>query len=269
MKIPRVRFIAGFVLGSLVFGTAAYSVNVSNTPESGYLLCYNTKTKAVTFPGKLACPRGTKGIELGAQGLPGVDGIDGSDGYNGLPGPQGVKGDTGATGPQGVKGDTGATGPQGVKGDTGATGPQGARGIQGLDGRDGNGLPGYLVYLKQQDVIASVASKSKRVMISKSGFKSGYYTLTSEVQMLFQNTIMQSVLCLVETTGNSRTYSAFPSHELANSWTGHTVQLTGLLYVSSPQDLISISCSFSGNAQVSYGYLLLIPTAAPEFSNSN
>jgi hypothetical protein len=257
MKLPRVRFIAGFVLGSLVFGTAAYSVNVSNTPESGYLLCYNTKTKTVTFPGKLSCPSGTKALEIGAQGEPGYDGIDGSDGYNGL------------TGPQGVKGDTGATGPQGVKGDTGATGPQGARGIQGLDGKDGNGLPGYFVSLKQQDVIASVTSKSKRVIISKSGFKSGYYTLTSEIQMLFQNSTQQVVLCLVETTGNSRAYSAFPSHEVANSWTGYTAQLTGLLYVSSPQDLISISCSFSGNTQVSYGYLLLIPTAAPEFSDSN
>jgi len=242
MKLPRVRFIAGFVLGSLVFGTAAYSVNVSNTPESGYLLCYNTKTKVVSFPGKLSCPNGTKGLELGAQGEPGYDGVDGSDGYNGLPGIQGIRGDTGA---------------------------QGAQGAQGPAGKDGNGLPGYLVSLKKQDVIASVASKSKRVLISKSGFKSGYYTLTSEVQMLFQNSTQQVVLCSVETTGNSQVYSAFPSHEVANTWTGHTAQLTGLLYVSSPQDLISISCSFSGITEVSYGYLLLIPTAAPQFSDSN
>jgi hypothetical protein len=257
MKLPRVRFIAGFVLGSLVFGTAAYSVNVDNSPEGGYLLCYNNKTKAVTFPGKLTCPSGTKPLELGAQGSPGIDGSDGSDGYNGLPGIQGIKGDTGA---QGIKGDTGA---QGIKGDTGA------QGATGSAGKDGNGLPGYLVSLKKQDVIASVASKSKRVLISKSGFKSGYYTLTSEVQMLFQNSTQQVVLCLAETTGNSRVYSAFPSHEVANTWTGHTAQLTGLLYVSSPQDLISISCSFSGITEVNYGYLLLIPTAAPEFSESN
>jgi S1-C subfamily serine protease len=86
MKLPRVRFIAGFVLGSLVFGTAAYSVNVDNTPEGGYLLCYNTKTKAVTFPGKLSCPSGTKGLELGAAGFDGIDGIDGIDGRDGIDG---------------------------------------------------------------------------------------------------------------------------------------------------------------------------------------
>lgn len=86
MKLPRLRFIAGFVLGSLVFGTAAYSVNVDNTPEGGYLLCYNTKTKAVTFPGKLSCPSGTKGLELGASGFDGVDGVDGRDGRDGVDG---------------------------------------------------------------------------------------------------------------------------------------------------------------------------------------
>lgn len=76
MKLPRFRFITGFVLGSLFFGAAAYSVNVNNSPEGGYLLCYNSKTKAVTFPGKLSCSTGTKGLELGARGRAGIDGRD-------------------------------------------------------------------------------------------------------------------------------------------------------------------------------------------------
>jgi S1-C subfamily serine protease len=95
MKLPRFRFIVGFVLGSLVFGAAAYSVNVDNTPERGYLLCYNAKTKAVTFPGKLSCPSGTKSLELGAQGPAGVDGKNGVNGKNGINGLNGKDGSNG------------------------------------------------------------------------------------------------------------------------------------------------------------------------------
>ena len=98
MKLPRFRFIVGFVLGSLVFGTAAYSVNVDNTPERGYLLCYNAKTKAVTFPGKLSCPSGTKSLELGAQGPAGLDGKNGTNGVNGKNGINGLNGKDGKDG---------------------------------------------------------------------------------------------------------------------------------------------------------------------------
>ena len=103
----RVRFIAGFIFASLFFGVSAIAVNVNNTPEGGYLLCYNKTTKAVTFPGKLKCPKGTSPLELGAEGQPGQDGIDGSDGLNGV---------TGATGPQGPQGPQGPTGPRGPSG---------------------------------------------------------------------------------------------------------------------------------------------------------
>ena len=113
MKLPRFRFIVGFVLGSLVFGAAAYSVNVDNTPERGYLLCYNAKTKAVTFPGKLSCPSGTKSLELGAQGPAGVDGKNGINGVNGLNGKDGLNG---------------------------LNGKDGADGVDGIDGIDGDGV---------------------------------------------------------------------------------------------------------------------------------
>ena len=98
MKLPRFGFIVGFVLGSLVFGTAAYSVNVDNTPERGYLLCYNAKTKALTFPGKLSCPSGTKSLELGAQGPAGLDGKNGTNGVNGKNGINGLNGKDGKDG---------------------------------------------------------------------------------------------------------------------------------------------------------------------------
>ena len=228
------KFIAGVIIGGLVFSGPAIALEnyvSDNTPDNGYLLCANLKTKAVTFPNKLSCPSGTKALDMGAV--------------------------------------TGIEGPQGPEGNEGPRGQSGPAGPQGLAGKDGNGLPGYYVSLNKQDVIASVASKTERAMISKSGFKSGYYTLTSEVQMIFQNSTLQTVLCRVKTTGNSQAYSAFPSHEVANLWFGFTAQLTGLLYVSSPQDLISISCTFSGNTQISWGYLLLTPTVEPQFSDSN
>ena len=85
-KIPssgRFRFVTGFVIGSIVFGTTAYGLSVNNTPEGGYLLCANTKTKAVIFPGTLKCPSGFKTLELGAQGPAGADGVNGTDGANG------------------------------------------------------------------------------------------------------------------------------------------------------------------------------------------
>ena len=55
----RFKFISGFVFASLLFRVGAVAVNVNNTPEGGYLLCANKKTRAVTFPGTLRCPSGT------------------------------------------------------------------------------------------------------------------------------------------------------------------------------------------------------------------
>jgi hypothetical protein len=91
------KFVAGVVVGAILFSSSAIAINnyvSDNTPENGYLLCANQKTKVVTFPNKLSCPSGTKALDLGA-----VTGIEGPQG------PQGVKGDTGATGIPGPKGD--------------------------------------------------------------------------------------------------------------------------------------------------------------------
>ena len=64
IPLPRFRFISGFVIASLLFGVGAVAVNLNNTPEGGYLLCANKKTRAVTFPGTLKCPSGTVEIQV-------------------------------------------------------------------------------------------------------------------------------------------------------------------------------------------------------------
>ena len=68
------RFATGFLIASLMFGGAAIAVNINNTPEGGYLLCANNKTRAVTYPGTLKCPSGTTAIEVpGRSAMQGPD----------------------------------------------------------------------------------------------------------------------------------------------------------------------------------------------------
>ena len=58
------KFFIGLLAGAMLAGGVAYSATVNNTPEGGYLLCANSKTRVVTFPAKLSCPSGTKPIEV-------------------------------------------------------------------------------------------------------------------------------------------------------------------------------------------------------------
>jgi hypothetical protein len=63
------KFIAGMIVGAVLFSGSAIALNnyvSDNSPENGYLLCANNKTKAVTFPNKLSCPSGTTALDLGA-----------------------------------------------------------------------------------------------------------------------------------------------------------------------------------------------------------
>jgi hypothetical protein len=64
-----------------------------NTPENGYLLCANLKTKAVTYSNKLSCPSGTKALDMGAA--IGKEGPQGPQGAKGEPGPAGLQGPQG------------------------------------------------------------------------------------------------------------------------------------------------------------------------------
>lgn len=223
--MKSMKFVSGFIMGAVLFSGTAFAVNdfvSDNTPANGYLLCANIKTKVVTFPSKLICPKGTKPLDLGAV--------------------------------------TGVEGP---------AGPAGPSGTPGSNGRDATQKSGYLVTLKPQDVIASVASKSERILISKSGFVPGHYNLFGEISFLFQNPTQQVVLCTTKTTGSSYAYSGFPSHEVANTWTGHTSQFLGSLSIASPTDTVSVSCSFSGNTKAGWGYISLTPIAPPSLLSSD
>jgi S1-C subfamily serine protease len=80
------NFLSGVVVAAIFLGGTAYASNLvfaDNTPEGGYVLCANNKTKAVTFPNKLSCPPGTKLLDFGASIRAGADGIDGVDGLDG------------------------------------------------------------------------------------------------------------------------------------------------------------------------------------------
>lgn len=207
----HIRFIKKLILSLIVGATlvsgsaiAAQIYLSDNTPEKGYLLCANNKTKAVTYPKKLSCPVGSTALDLGA-----------------------------------------------------------------ISGLSKNESSGYIVDLKPQDITASVTSKSEKVLISKSNFNRGYYNFGSEISTLFLTTDRQVMLCSIQTTGKSLAYSGFPSHEVANTWTGYNAQLDGILYVDSPSDVVSVVCSFTGNAKVTYGYMSLIPISTPKFLTSD
>lgn len=161
--LGKARFTIGFIVGSIVFGSSAFAATTilaTNTPSGGYLLCFNSKTKAVTYPGTLSCPSGTKALDLGAgwgeDGIDGLQGPVGPQGIQGIPGIQGPKGSTGDTGP------TGFTGPTGPRGFTGATGPQGAQ------GPSGTGSKYYWIKNSSSiDIVADGAINSGSTMVKK------------------------------------------------------------------------------------------------------
>lgn len=92
------KFVSGLVVGAVLFSGSAVAYNAyvsDNTPENGYLLCANLKTKAVTFPNKLSCPAGTRALDLGA--VTGVEGPEGPEGPQGPEGPRGLPGTSGTS----------------------------------------------------------------------------------------------------------------------------------------------------------------------------
>ncbi len=93
------KFLAGVIVGAVVFSGSAIALNnyvSDNTPENGYLLCANKKTKVVTFPNKLSCPSGTTALDLGA--VTGIEGPEGPAGADGVDGRQGAMGPAGPAG---------------------------------------------------------------------------------------------------------------------------------------------------------------------------
>ena len=105
------------VFALIVGGVGAQAAGLLNTSSGGYLVCVDSKTKVVTHPGTKKCPRGSKKLVLGAQGIPGVKGLTGATGATGAAGATGATGAAGsdatltcAQGGTCVLGDTGPGG---------------------------------------------------------------------------------------------------------------------------------------------------------------
>ena len=164
------------VLALIMGGVGVQATGLLNTASGGYLVCVNSKTKVVTYPGITKCPYGSKKLVLGAQGIPGVIGLTGATGLSGKDGADGKDGKTlwngtidpisawGAPGdvyinsvtktlfgpksydgtwPVGVSlvGPKGDQGPIGLTGLTGAQGPIGLTGLTGAQGPGGGSGP--------------------------------------------------------------------------------------------------------------------------------
>ena len=162
------RFVVGFIVGAMLFSGSAFAINSyvsENTPDTGYLLCANSKTKAVTFPNKLSCPSGTIALDMGASG--GVAGDDGQDG---------------------------ATGANGAQGPFGPTGPQGPAGPRGAAVLSTGGNIYWVAISNSIDIVAdgninSSTSMVKRIMYSlnSSDIPAGYYKLEANISGLWSD----------------------------------------------------------------------------------
>jgi len=82
--------IIGLLVAALVVGgISAQATGVLNTPSSGYLLCINSKTKVITYPGTSTCPKGSTKLTIGASGK------DGKTLWNGEKDPENTLGSPG------------------------------------------------------------------------------------------------------------------------------------------------------------------------------
>jgi len=153
------------VFALIVGGVGAQAAGLLNTSSGGYLVCVNSKTKIVTHPGTSTCPKGSKKLVLGAQGVAGADGVTGAAGLSGKDGAAGKDGKTLWNGVKDPESTWGAPGdmfinatskvlfgpknldgswPAGVAmvGAQGATGLTGATGVAGPSGPQGPGGSG-------------------------------------------------------------------------------------------------------------------------------
>lgn len=197
------KFIAGVVVGAVVFSGSAIALNnyvSDNTPENGYLLCANLKTKAVTFPNKLSCPSGTKALDMGA-----ITGIEGPEGPQGPQGPQGYTGPQGPAGPAGSSANTtlwsGAINARDIAGTSGATNFSGLK----------------------KTIMASLSSANLsgggnyELTASLSGIWASQSPVNSYLQCYFQDAI--------DYPNGSRGYGA--AQATYNSWTGINIVVHG------------------------------------------
>lgn len=66
-RITAKSAIATLVLSIMLVTTTAIALDANNTPETGYVLCVNKKTKAVTYPASLKCASTETKLLIGGQ----------------------------------------------------------------------------------------------------------------------------------------------------------------------------------------------------------
>jgi hypothetical protein len=210
------KFFAGVVVGAILFSGSAIAYNdyvSDNTPENGYLLCANLKTKAVTFPNKLTCPSGTKALDMGAV--------------------------------------TGVEGPEGPAGADGVDGRQGAMGPAGPAGSS-SGSVNYYKKLTDQDVVVdgviTDSSKAKVFIagvIQPSDLPTGYYRLDAHLSGLWSDTVFNLsskpfVRCNFQDKKDYDSGSGLSQYGAAKadyvSWTGINLSVQGYAWFLNPTD---------------------------------
>jgi len=82
------------IIALVVGGISAQATGLLNSPAGGYLVCVNSTTKFITHPGTSSCPKGSKKLVLGAQGVVGAIGLTGATGLSGRDGADGKDGKT-------------------------------------------------------------------------------------------------------------------------------------------------------------------------------
>jgi hypothetical protein len=273
--LGKARFTIGFIVGSIVFGSSAFAATTilaTNTPDGGYLLCFNSKTKTVTYPGKLSCPTGTKALDLGAgwgkDGVDGVDGIQGPEGLQGIQGIPGIQGPKGATGDTGPTGFTGPTGPRGFTGATGAQGPAGSTGT--------NTQQDYWKVIPRKDIVidGTVTSwaNAKTVVIATIAPKNlplGYYRLEASLSGTWSTTVFglsskPMIYCsfqfkkIYDNKAGTFQYGGAKADFV--SWTSFSLTPKGYAwFLTSTDDPIYLVCQTTGTLQDLGGQILATP----------
>ena len=223
------KFLLAAMVGLFVFGGPAIALNnfvSDNTPENGYLLCANNKTKIVSYPKKLSCPAGSTPLDLGAV--------------------------TGVEGPEGPMGPQGYTGPQGP------AGPAGASGIS-------NRLTNYYRITNSMDIVADGASYTtweslRKVIVST--IKPGdlpigsLYLLDAKVEGLWADNVPDGRLfgCNFQSKSDydsgktSRQYGRDTTEN--GSWTGIYLTVSGYFYnLSAASDPVYLICATGGTVK--------------------
>ena len=240
------KFIAGVIVGAVLFSGSAIALNnyvSDNTPENGYLLCANNKTKAVTFPNKLSCPSGTTALDLGA-----VTGVEGPEGPEGPAGPAGIDGRNGLTG---------------------ATGPSGT-------------AKTYSRVTSPRDIVAdgsytTFASLKKTVVakISPSDAPIGFYSLSAYVDGLWADNVSNGALfsCYFQ---DKKDYDSGSTSRLRGgdstengSWTGIKVNPRATIYFFSlTDDPVYLVCAAGGTVKEIDAYLIATSIESAQLKNT-